>query len=109
MKSVLVLLLLVSAEATLGKTVPTDREITILAKKGHFEPAKVTIAENEVIRLVVENQTENEVEFESYKLNKEEKIKPGEKKTIFLRGLKKGSYPFFDDKDEDVKGEVTVN
>ena len=85
-----------------------ELEMVITAQNGKFTPATLELKENQNIKLSVKNLESSEIEFESYSLNKEEKIKPGKSKAIFIKDLKKGSYAFFDDNNENAKGEIIV-
>jgi len=49
------------------------------------------------VRLEVSNQTAVAIEFESFELNRERVVQPGQKVAVYLSGLGPGRYEFFDD------------
>jgi len=66
-------------------------------RDGHFEPASLTISANAPIKLRVRNAAANAIEFESFELNRERVVPPGQVITVFLPALSPGTYHFFDD------------
>ena len=104
-----ILVLFLSLSRFANAASPIEQEIVITAQNGKFNPATLELKENQNIKLSVKNLESKEVEFESYTLNKEEKIKPGKSKEIYIKDLKKGNYAFFDDNNESAKGEIIVN
>lgn len=85
-----------------------DTTYTIEATKDGFKPTVLEVPANQKVKVVVKNSDALEIEFESYELNREEKIAPGSKKEIFIGPLKVGSYPFFDENNPASKGTVVV-
>lgn len=83
-----------------------DETYTLTMKNGAFEPAGLKIPANKKIHLIVKNENSKQVEFESYELDIEEKINSGESTDIYIKPLDAGSYPIFDDKNPDTKGEI---
>jgi hypothetical protein len=53
------------------------------------------------------NQKTEAVEFESFELNRERVIQPGQEVTVYLPALAPGTYRFFDDFHKDT-GEGTI-
>jgi len=56
------------------------------------------------VRLEVSNQTAVAIEFESFELNRERVVQPGQKVAVYLSGLGPGRYEFFDDFHPERKG-----
>lgn len=75
---------------------------------GGFEPSTLSVPVDTKVKLVIQNDDKVEAEFESYPLNREEKIAPGDKTEIFVGPLQAGSYPFFDDNNEQAKGQIVA-
>jgi hypothetical protein len=71
-------------------------------RDGHFEPATLTIDANAPVKLRVKNAAANPIEFESFELNRERIVPPGQVITVFLPSLSPGTYHFFDDFHRDV-------
>lgn len=80
--------------------------VAVSVKDGHFIPADINVPAGEKIRLNVQNNDQDTVEFESYSMDREVKIKPGTTAEIYVGPLKPGSYDIFDDKNPDNKGQV---
>ena len=110
MKSALLSLPLIAVMLASAATVAfaADGEYTITVKDGKYTPADTVIPAGQKVKLIVKNETPAVVEFESYDLDREQKIQPNEQIEVFVGPLEKGSYPFFDDKNEDNKGTLTV-
>jgi plastocyanin len=68
----------------------------------HFEPAKLSVAAGRPLTLKVTNASNETIEFESFKLNREQALSPGETITVRLPALSAGSYDFYDDFHQDV-------
>ena len=71
-------------------------------RDGHFEPSTLTISANAPVKLRVKNTSANPIEFESFELNRERVVPPGQVITVFLPALSPGTYHFFDDFHRDV-------
>ena len=82
--------------------------VDVEMKGGNFSPANIEIPANQKIVLKVKNSESSLVEFESYSLNREVKIKPGETTDIYVGPLKPGNYDVFDDNNPDAKGTVVA-
>jgi plastocyanin len=63
----------------------------------HFEPASLEVAAGTPIKLKVMNQGKTAIEFESFELNRERVVQPGQTITVQLPKLEPGQYHFFDD------------
>ncbi len=67
-----------------------------------FAPQRMSVPANQPLRIRVTNASTEPIEFESFKLNREKVISPGQTITVFLPALGPGSYDFYDDFHEDV-------
>ena len=77
--------------------------------KDHFEPASLEVAAGTPIKLTVMNQGASAIEFESFGLNRERVVQPGQTITVQLPKLDPGQYHFFDDFHHDVpQGTITA-
>ena len=85
-------------------------DLTIPLRVGSqgFEPAQVAAPAGARIRLEVSNETATPIEFESFELNRERVVPPGQKVTVYLSGLSVGKYEFFDDFNQKRRGVLTV-
>jgi plastocyanin len=95
--------------ALLGTARAAD-EITVplAVRDGGFEPAQVKTPSGAKVRLEVSNDTGAAIEFESFELNRERVVQPGQKVAVYLSGLSPGSYEFFDDFHPERKGVLVV-
>lgn len=71
--------------------------IQIIIKDHRFSPSEVRVKADTKIKLLVTNEDQTAEEFESFSLNRERVVRPGQSITIFLSPLKPGSYDFFGD------------
>ncbi len=74
----------------------------------HFVPLRISVPANEQLRIRVVNASKETIEFESFRLNREKVIGPGETAIVFLPALSAGSYDFYDDFHQDVPEGVIV-
>ncbi len=73
-----------------------------LSIKDHrFQPEKIDVPANVKFKLIVRNDDTTPEEFESYDLNREKVVSPGQEITVFLGPLDPGSYTFFGDFHQD--------
>ncbi len=75
---------------------------------GGFEPTRIATPSGARVRIEVTNNTAAAIEFESFELNRERVVQPGQKVAVYLSGLSAGSYEFFDDFHPDRKGVLVV-
>ena len=74
-----------------------------------FMPASVKVPADRALTLRVVNASKQTIEFESFKLNREKVITPGEAVVVRLPALSPGSYDFYDDFHQDVpQGSIVV-
>lgn len=74
---------------------------------GTFEPTRLEVPAGR-FKLVLVNESQEPVEFESLQLRKEKVLGPGVKSFVVLSISRPGEYPFFDDFHQDVKGTLVV-
>ena len=94
--------------ALLGVARADDLTVPLAVHDGGFEPAQITTPSGTKVRLEVHNRTAVAIEFESFELNRERVIQPGQKAAVYLSGLSPGRYEFFDDFHPDRKGVLVV-
>ena len=74
-----------------------DTQPQLKYTNGHFEPVAFTIPAGKPTTLTVVNQGDTTIEFESFELNRERVVQPGQTITVKLPKLDPGQYHFFDD------------
>jgi plastocyanin len=79
-----------------------DRATAILFDNHHFTPRTLTIPAGQPLAIRVVNASKETIEFESFSLNREVAMTPGETITVHLPALSPGSYDFYDDFHQDV-------
>jgi hypothetical protein len=67
-----------------------------------FEPLTLTVPTGQPLTIKVINASNETIEFESFKLNREKAISPGESIIVRLPALSAGDYDFYDDFHQDV-------
>ena len=86
-----------------------DAQPQLKFANGHFEPASFNVAAGRPIKLTVMNQGDSAIEFESFELNRERVVQPGQTITVQLPKLDPGQYHFFDDFHHEVaQGTITA-
>ncbi len=86
-----------------------DAQTQLTFTKGHFEPAKLDVAAGTPMKLTVINEGDSAIEFESFELNRERVVQPGQTITVKLPKLDPGQYHFFDDFHHEVaQGTITA-
>jgi len=79
-----------------------DSTIGIRFENHHFTPQTLTVPAGQRLAIKVENASNETIEFESFKLNREVAMTPGQTITVHLPALSPGSYDFYDDFHQDV-------
>jgi hypothetical protein len=74
---------------------------------GRFEPATLVVEARTAFRLKVVNVGKDAAEFESFELNRERVVAPGQEVVVHLPALEPGSYRVFDDFHRDA-GQGTI-
>jgi plastocyanin len=85
-----------------------DLTLSLAVKDAGFEPAQLEAPAGARVRIEVANQTAGAIEFESFDLNRERVIQPGQKATVYVSGLAAGRYEFFDDFHQQRRGALVV-
>jgi Cupredoxin-like domain len=67
-----------------------------------FKPLNLTVPTGQPLTIKVINASNETIEFESFKLNREKAISPGESIIVRLPALSAGNYDFYDDFHQDV-------
>ena len=68
----------------------------------HFSPANLEVPAGQSVTVRVVNASGETIEFESFRLNREKAVQPGETIAVRLPALSAGSYDFYDDFHQDV-------
>jgi hypothetical protein len=93
----------------LAKPNAQETPFEILFAEHHFSPQTLVVPAGQPLVLTVVNSSHERIEFESFKLNREKVVGPGETITVHLPALRAGSYDFFDDFHPDVpEGEIVA-
>ena len=74
----------------------------ILFENHKFTPQTLTVPSGQKLIIKVVNASQETIEFESFKLNREKVVTPGETITVRLPELSSGAYDFYDDFHQDV-------
>ncbi len=67
-----------------------------------FTPQTLSVPAGQKLSIKVVNASNETIEFESFKLNREKALSPGEEITVHLPALSAGTYDFYDDFHQDV-------
>jgi plastocyanin len=79
-----------------------DTAVGIRFENHRFTPQALTVPAGQPLTIKVVNASNETIEFESFKLNREVAMTPGETITVHLPALHPGSYDFYDDFHQDV-------
>ena len=85
-----------------------DLTVPLTVRDAGFVPPQITTPKGAKVRLEVTNETAAAIEFESFELNRERVVQPGQKVAVYLSGLEPGRYEFFDDFHPERKGVLVV-
>jgi len=69
----------------------------LTTKNGTFAPLVLEVPANEKFKLLITNEGSEAEEFESYELNREKVVEPGQTITVYLGPLSPGEYGYFGD------------
>src|SRR5580704_11924944 len=95
-KALIFIILTISAEGAAPSNPPeTIPEIDFVNHR--FSPQTLVVPAGQPLQIKVMNSSREKIEFESFSLNREKVIEPGESITVRLPALRAGSYDFFDD------------
>jgi hypothetical protein len=90
--------------AALASPVWADEPVRLVLHDHKFTPDHLEVPAGVKFQLVVKNDSDKIIEWESADLDREEVVEPGKEETIFLGPLDKGAYGFYDDRHQDSKG-----
>ncbi len=79
-----------------------DYIIDLRYENRRWIPETIVVPANRRVTVKIVNASHEAIEFESFKLNREKVVGPGETVTITLPALKPGRYDFYDDFHADV-------
>jgi Cupredoxin-like domain len=79
-----------------------DTVIELRFENRRFTPQTITVPANQSLTLRITNASKEPIEFESFQLNREKVVGPGETIIVRLPALRPGSYDFYDDFHQDV-------
>ena len=97
------ILLLVLALISLGGQASAEDALEIHFENHKFTPQTLNVPSGQKLTIKVTNASQETIEFESFKLNREKVVTPGETITVHLPELNPGSYDFYDDFHQDVR------
>jgi len=92
----------------LGVARADEVTVPLSVRDGGFEPVELKTPSGAKVRLEVTNDTAVAIEFESFELNRERVVQPGQKVAVYLSGLSPGRYEFFDDFHPERKGTLVA-
>lgn len=82
---------------------------TVVAKNGKLTPSTLNVPAGVRFKIVVRNDGDGPMEFESLQLRKEKVLAPGAQSFVVIAPLKPGQYDFFDEFHPDTsKGRIVV-
>lgn len=93
---------LILFSSTLAAPSPKKAKFEIRFVGHHFSPQSLDVPAGQALEIVVVNSSRERIEFESFKLNREKVVGPGDSITVHLPPLHAGTYDFFDDFHDDV-------
>ncbi len=74
-----------------------DAPAVVRFQQGRFEPRALLVKARCPLEVRVVNANTDAIEFESFELNRERVVQPGQEITVYLPPLEPGTYKFFDD------------
>jgi cupredoxin-like protein len=102
-KSQIAVLFVITAIALAGAAAGAQDGVTELRfDNRHFVPQTLTVPAGQPFMVEVVNSSQETIEFESFKLNREKAVEPGKTMTVHMPALSPGSYDFSDDFHQDV-------
>jgi hypothetical protein len=79
-----------------------DTVVELRFENHRFVPQTITVPAKRAFRIKVINASKETIEFESFKLNRERVVGPGETIIVNVPALSSESYDFYDDFHDDV-------
>ena len=105
---ILIILLFLFAIALASRAQADDAVIELRFENRRFIPQTINVPANQPFKIKITNSSKEAIEFESFKLNREKVVGPGESVIVLVPALHPGSYDFYDDFHQDVP-EGTIN
>lgn len=102
--ALIVLTMTILGDHALGE----DSVVELRYENHRFAPQTIAVPANQPFRIKVINASKETIEFESFKLNRERVVGPGETIIVNLPALSPGSYDFYDDLHQDVPEGVVI-
>jgi len=87
---------------SIGGLAGAQDAMEIHSENHKFTPQTLNVPSGEKLTIKVTNASQETIEFESFKLNREKVVTPGETISVNLPALSPGSYDFYDDFHQDV-------
>ena len=94
--------------AVIGVARADEVTVPLAVQDAGFQPTELKTPSGAKVRLEVSNNTAVAIEFESFELNRERVVQPGQKVAVYLSGLAPGRYEFFDDFHPERKGTLVA-
>lgn len=101
-------LLFLFAIALASRAQADDAVVELRFENRRFIPQTITVPATQPFKIKITNSSKEAIEFESFKLNREKVVGPGESVIVLVPALRPGSYDFYDDFHQDVP-EGTIN
>ena len=98
----IVLALLLICAGGAAHAASADDTVELRYENRKFIPQTLEVPANRPFKIKIVNASKEAIEFESYKVNREKVVGPGETATVNIPALKPGSYDFYDDFHRDV-------
>lgn len=80
----------------------------LVIHNGQFEPRELALPTGVKLKLVIRNQDDLPVEFESYDLSREIIVPPHSEAAIYVGPMQPGRYEFFNDFNHEMKGVIVA-
>ncbi len=95
-------LIILAVAISSGGAQGADLVVELRFENNRFAPQTITVPVNQAFKIKVINASKETIEFESFKLNRERVVGPGETIFVNVPALSPGSYDFYDDFHDDV-------
>ena len=105
---IIIPLLFLLSIALASRAQAEDVVVELRFENRRFIPQTITVMANQPFKIKITNSSKEAIEFESFKLNREKVVGPGESVFVLVPALRPGSYDFYDDFHQDVP-EGTIN
>jgi hypothetical protein len=80
----------------------------LVVHNSNFEPGELTLPAGLKVKIVIRNQDNLPIEFESYDLSREIVVPANSELGIYVGPLSPGTYQFFNDFNHDMQGRILV-